>query len=234
MLIPILIAVAVILFVLVVMQIIYIRVTISKYTDNDYYKQALETSDPDAATKDRINGMNLYSLQFIPSVISSLNRDSIQQYVHENAPLPKLSLPILYSGAIHSMTYYPKAFSFIVLQRTAAAEKLHTDILTGAVTYLTFAGITCPVTASDKLQDAIKSYASTNDLDLKSALVDKIVIIAVHPPKYDELIPGGYTYDTEATYDLISFTGSTLTDSLQDLISRISNTTITHALGYRI
>ena len=235
MFVPVAIAISTVLFVLVVMQIVYIRVTISKYADNDYYKQALELSpDPDAATKDRINGMNLYSLQFNPSLTSNLNRDSIQAYVLEHAPLPKLSLPILYSGATHSMTYSPKAFSFIVFQKTAASEKLLADVLTGAVTYLTFAGLTCPVTASQKLQDAIATYAMNNDPDLKASLLNKVVLIAVQPPKYDELIPGGYTYDSEAKYDLISFTGSSLTTSLQQLTTSISNTTITHVLGYRV
>jgi hypothetical protein len=231
-----LIAVGVVFTVCILLQIVYIRVSISKFQSQDYYKQALVNNDLDLTGMDRVNGMNIYSLQVIQDLSMMLNTTSVQQYLSDQAVLPDMTLPIMYAGSLHSASFKPSSFSFLVLKKTASSEKLVEDITNNKVNYLTFSGLTCPVLASLRISEAVMKYFTSeiSSPDVKERLDVCKIIVCIQPPTYNELIPAGYAPDPNARFNIISFTGSTLSQSVEELTMRIKETTITHALGYRI
>lgn len=231
----------VVLIVAVVLQIVYIRVELSKYALKDHSKQAIANSRVNDLI-DRQNNFNMYAIQVDMYLCTMLNNGDFLDNVKALVPLPEIpiSLRIFENPVNKSIT--PDDFYLLALRRSQSTRELFASIENKKVNFLNIAGFTFHVDIMNNLYDYIKSSYP----NLTESFDNCVVIFLGFTPTYENMLPSEYKGKVAGGPIITSFFGCETETVVtfnpvqprnkgKSLVeSIIESNQVLHVIGYRV
>lgn len=240
----ILIAVATLVFIVMAIMIANISNRLSKYSRDDYYKQALVKNDY-VINQDACSNFAIYALSIDTNITADINRSLLAGYANGRISLPThfYTIPKPRSSTASSapetitIEYTPTAPYYIALKNnTPSNTRLVEDILGKRIEYLTLGPGIYRVSIINNYHGIMSSFLKENNYtNLASKLAEAAVIALTRIPTFDELKSSSEelsSADTPANQPqqiIHMFIGNPL-----HVIESRDIHPLTHAIGYRI
>lgn len=229
-------AVLVVAVVMLLFQIIYIRVHLSKYSKDDYYKQLIVKNEFQSNGQSCSN-LGVYAVTVVTNLVQIINQGVLLGLASSSIQLPAFVYSIPTSSGFQSIEYTNRDIVLLPLTKSPGSSRLVNDILGQRVDYITWASNVFRASVSMDYKDRMQEFMLSNGYDELFESLDGITIIVLTKiPSLATLKDADYTFgesidnNTPATiiYSIIGSSQNTL-----DLVA-LSERPVIHMIGYKI
>jgi hypothetical protein len=209
-------------------------VSLSKYESKDYSKQALANTYVIDNVRDRMNSINIFSLQPNFPLYSRLNTPVVHGHVMSGISLPNIYTSVRMSGKWVNVAYQPKTFYLVPWQKTDSSLKLYESIIENRVNYILFNGSAFPVYILNELTQVLDGIEVLTNV--RKEIGDSVILFIPEFPTYSEVfgeerVPPGIM-KSNRLYP-VTFMGNFSPAS--DLVKNsLELNKVLHVVGYRV
>lgn len=232
----------ILLFILLVLQMAYIRTRIFSL------QQTLSTKDADVQTQARSmmvteNKMRIYALvlDLDASSIIALGKDRLAESVHRDCQIPSLTLPYVCDANVFSVPATINKLAVLICKDTPGSQSLMRDLQAGEVKYLILSQEVYMVQYIPTLRDKIliPYFQEEHQNTIANSLMDKVPFVLYSIANHTIATDETSSFD-ECLFAMQPFIGSIRTKSgtkkLMDPRTDILNVSNTiypiHVIGY--
>ena len=154
-------ALVVLIAVVVMIQVVYVRMKLSKYSNDDYYKQMLVKNEyQDTQSINACSNLGIYGMEIDATLTATLNSNAVKLSTQNTFALPSYHYTLPIGDKFASVEHTPTTYITIALIAGAAASRLTNDIAARKVDYVTWGQSLYRIAHfpdySDKVPDAKK------------------------------------------------------------------------------
>ena len=173
-------AVVLALVVIVIIQVIYVRVQLSKYSKDDYYKQLMVKNEYVTTQNQVCSNFSVYAWQIDTVLAKLMNENAIRLGFTTQMDLPKYFYTIPTSGSFKTIEYTSSDLYFVPLVTSSiATTRFINDCISQNVDYVSWHAGLFRVQAMQDFKDKMSTYLSSKSLDSITSMLDKCTVIVL-------------------------------------------------------
>jgi hypothetical protein len=230
--------VCIIMVVGVILQLVYIRVELSKYALMDHSKQAMANTRAHDIY-DRQNNFNLFAVQVDLYMTTVVNNGDLIHTMQKDLTIPELPISIRIFDNPINMSITPENIYFLALKKSESSIELFTAVLNQKINFMIIAGRVYNVSIMPGLQEFLMKYDT--DENFHSKLLDCVILYIPFPLTYEKMLPTEYKGYVSGGQLITSFFGQTTemlynpkNENKPPIQRDIESNQILHIVGYRV
>jgi len=217
-------------------QVVFVRIQLSKYDQDDYYKQLLVKNEY-VNNVESCSNFGVYAVTVETSLIQIINHGDLLNKAVASVQLPLYVYTIPTKNGFQSIEYVNYDVIFLPLTKSPGTARLVNDILKQRVDYVTWSSNLFRISVCSDYKDKMQEYLLSNGYgDTYKAMENMSIIVLTKIPSLDSLKEADYQFgesiDSSTPATIIhSFIGTS--QSSIDFGS-FSDAAMLHLVGYKV
>ena len=218
---------------ILIVQVVYVRIKLGRYSNDDYYKQLLVKSEYEKQNEGVCSNISIYAWEIDKSLSMVLNQKEIKAKAQASVKLPE-QIYIIPSadGKKQAVTYYPQEFEILALVANPASVRFVNDVAQKKVDYITFGNLLYRVDVVTDYETKISEFLTYANRDALPLLKNKYFVALIPIPSWNQLSMNNFDMINIKKTD-ISIQGF-IASSSPNAIDLSNLPTYLHVIGYRV